>query len=482
MEDLKTLLNGIKLCREKTQSERILEELIAIQEYDDLCERNELLQFIYNHSIVQIKQSKKSSIVFYENLSLVTYNLISYYKDKFDSLSSNSEIAFGLKFSQLAGNRKDSKFNHLMDFEYLYKKLEQIKLIYIECINLHKYKMSYVTDRLLDKTKKKLEKEKLYLENTYLKNQSGEVFSLAQLTRDNDTKLAELHAFNKQLELKAEAMGFTWVFATITCPPKFHINPKQSKSDCWDRESTPKDSVNFINKIWSNFRKKIDKLDIDMPFGFWSKEPHSSAAVHKHALIFCRKEDVSAICRWISHYTKLSFSNVGHKYVHDVSCKFVVEKTSEKLADKGKKKAKPSSYIFKYIKKGLCISDEDSKEFRQIQSHYKEHKYRRFGFFGIDRCIVLWRELKRFNKLELKTDDEALLELSKMVKDNNFKDFCTSPLKDFVEFIYKDAIYDEYGNFIEYYLDDYGDDKKQICGFVCNGVEYKTRNEYIKIN
>lgn len=453
-----------------------LEKLKLLDDFLISEEKEKLDKFINEHSYNNIRSCKASEIVRFENLSYIAFNLINEFKNKKHYLKYSDVIAFGIKFSSFSGNSKLSKFNRLMNFDYLKSKLKTIRSIYIECYNLNLTKKSYVTDELLFFTKKKLEKEKEFLDNRFLKNNFGSVFSLSDLTRSSEAKASELYAFNKQLEEKADALGYTWIFATITCPPKFHINP-QNGSNSWDRESTPKDSVIFLNKIWSNFRKKMNKLEINF-FGFWSKEPHASSSVHKHILVYVNKNNVSTVCRCISHYTKVAFEFFSPKvFIPKVSCFFEIEKESEKLSEKGVKKAKPSSYIFKYIKKSLFDDCSDLNN-DKIKAHYKKYKYRRFGFFGIDRCISLWRELKRFNKLGLKTDSEALNSLLEQVKNNNFKDFCVNPLKNVISYFYKDAIYDDSFNLLELPVDKYGDFKKQVRGIISQGVIYKTRFEY----
>jgi hypothetical protein len=481
MQQLKEILKKIRLENSLDESSIYLEE------------HNKEVHYSYNHSIAMIKSSNCFSLISYDNLQALAHSIILYYKDKFEDLDSNSDLFFNLKFKNLSGNKKSSKFSHLMNHDYVVKKLKKLKEIYTEVFYLSKSKESYATKHLTSYTNKKVLRENEFLENTYLKNSNGDVFSLKELSRTGEDRASELYAFNKQLEEKSIDMKKTWIFATITCPGIFHINAQKSRNS-WNGNTTPKDSVDFINKIWRNFIKEANRQNLNI-FGNWSKEPHKSSAVHLHALIYCDFSDVERVNELLKRYTRQAFEDVNCRYYDNKdiqSCKCVVEDSADNLKKVGKKKASPASYIFKYIMKSLLLESFtfvnkngkeqkvrlDNEDFEAIRAHYKLYKYRRFGFFGIDRCIVLWRELKRFSKLELTTENETLKKLVKMVDDNNFKDFSNSELKLEVNFVYKHNVYDEDGNFAFIYNDGFGDPKKQIVGIEINGVEYKTHNDY----
>lgn len=474
-------------------------DVASVEEKLELQAKEELEQYTYysnSFHIDQIVEMSASKIMNFKDFHSLSSLLIRYYKEKSHLLDLNSVIAFDIKLKDFCGNSIESKKKRLFNSEILMKKLKKLQYVYAECFRNYKEKSRYVSKYQVLYINKKIIKEQEMLKNTYIRSEStGKIYNLADMTRSNSSKMSELYCINKQLSQVAESKGFTWIFPTFTCPSKFHINAQAR--DSWDRESNPKQSSDFISKIWRAIFKRLSQLKIsDEIFGCWTKEPHVSMSVHKHALLYVNPEYLKLLKSVIVQCVKNEYEKEGAFFQAGVSVKIIEEKDSKQLAKKSKKKASPATYIFKYIMKSMLIEscvikdndkdkiiDIDNTDFEAIRAHYRSFSYRRFGFVGLDRCLGFWRELKRFDQLSLDTNNNKTLEtLLFYVKTNNFKAFNDSELRKNVKMIYACAEYDEKGNVLSYKKDDFGDDIKIVIGFKIDSQAFVTRTSFEILN
>lgn len=338
-------------------------------------------------------------------------------------LKSNDYVLFGLRLKNISGNSKKTKLLRLQNFDYVSKKILYIYNSYKDTDSISRQQSaSYVSEFGQSIIQKRLDAQERFLETfsvvdlrkrSFLTNAKGQILTLKELCspeKKGQRKLSELFCLQKNLEKIAENLGYTFLFVTLTVPACFKPKPLNGKSS-YQSGLMVKDAVNLLNECFSAFgKRKSDLLNSDKNrwikgfsklhndvFGFWSKEPQADGTPHTHFLMYCDKRDVAAYEKLIRHCVKQTFQKYGYKYSSKVSV--------DVKKDNGK--AKPSSYIFKYIMKALSIKNFEAKDgsITELDSqatdlsgkHYMLHSYRRFDTFGISKILGLWREFQRGN-------------------------------------------------------------------------------------
>jgi len=287
----------------------------------------------------------------------------------------------------------------------------------------------------------------------------------------------------KQLEEVAAHNNHHWLAITITCPPKFHVKPKFGRKS-WDERLTPKDNNNFLNTIWTDLKRKLGKLNISV-YGHWCKEPHESMAIHMHALIYCSSDNIETIKQWTNHYSEAQFDKFDSDFIENISVKFDEGSCQVYQQLKNSKNAAISNYINKHLLQCLNISVDKSANSKRniinsngeseqdindkVKAHADKFSYRRYSFFGVDKYLKVWRELKRFviqQDIPV-SSNEAFTELLTLAKDNNIKGFLTSKFRNVVSLLYKPVH--------EVNHNKYGELKTRVSGINIDGVDYNTR-------
>lgn len=211
-----------------------------------------------------------------------------------------------------------------------------------------------------------------YLANTRITN-GFKSLSLAEVARTPAHRAAEVYTIAKGLERLADRKGFSWVFATMTCPPHMHPNPSKGKSS-WDG-TTPKDAARFLSEGWARIRARIAKLDIDY-HGIWTKEPHQDGCPHMHSLIYADAESLELIAGYIAD-----------EFGGEPATRFQWPNGS----------AAPTTYVTKYLLKAIggTMTSAEIEDASEIETSAAIWGYRRFGLFGIQSAVGLWRMTRR---------------------------------------------------------------------------------------
>ncbi|WP_252495404.1 replication endonuclease, partial [Escherichia coli] len=81
------------------------------------------------------------------------------------------------------------------------------------------------------------------------------------------------------LEEWAEENNNEALFLTLTAPSSFHAGNGNKK---WSGVN-PRDTQNYLNKVWQQFRALLAKRDIKF-YGMRVAEPHKDGTPHWHAL------------------------------------------------------------------------------------------------------------------------------------------------------------------------------------------------------
>ncbi len=371
---------------------------------------------------------------------------------KNQKISLNLQIAFGFKLSKMSGNRITDKLKKLLDINYLVKKLIELQMIYKEVYFLSKSNYSYVTDVALTNYQKKINFYNQSINSALLLSSSGTLTVFKKHYFSKQSQNSEHCHTTKEVKQLAAKTNKSWLSATITCPSNFHITP-QSNSKSWDGKSTPLDANEFQNIIWENTLRKLAKININ-PFGHWTKEANKSGALHRHVLIYASVEELNITKKWLTHYTKMAYKKLNHKFtkraIHfdDDSC------------DNHVKLNKVVNYLNKTLRnknKTLLKSSE------KVEAHAHLYKYRRFGFFGLQKSLSNWRLLKQFVRTDIKTKmPTSLKKLLIFAKNNEFHKFLLSPLKNLITKVVHEC------NFA----------KNKVVGFGFHGQEFIFKQRY----
>jgi len=415
--------------------------------------------------------------------------VLEYAENTFDLIGGNTVIAFGLTLKNLTGSSVKAKVKRLFDADYLLKKLKDVAEIYRAVIDFSYAKnATYVTDKMLTIYKMKQSNISNFMKNSNRLTTDGSACQPIDIDEKEKNKAKGIIANCKQFEEVAAHNNHHWLAITITCPPKFHIKPKFGRKS-WDEKLTPKNNNNFLNTIWTDLKRKLGKLNISV-YGHWCKEPHESMAIHMHILIYCSSNDVETIKQWTNHYSEAQFDKFDSDFIENISVKFDEGSCQVYQQLKNSKNAAVSNYINKHLlhclnitdnptinKKNIINSNGESEQdiYEKVKAHADKFSYRRYSFFGVDKCLKVWRELKRFEKQKVipESANESYIELLKLAENNNFKGFLTSKFRSVIDLLYKPVNEENHNK--------YGEQKTKIAGINIDGVDYCTRKNYLDV-
>ncbi|MCF7537082.1 replication endonuclease [Pseudomonas petrae] len=334
--------------------------------------------------------------------------------DKLDKYYEDEDFIY--EFDRNIGSNEDNKrFNAFQKHKRIVRK---VRVRENELEELHKrtigVKNSYCSNVALMYRNYVDECQRDYIENSYI--QYGDDVTtqkpLADVIMTPERRVAELYSCVKNMELVAEQKRYVCLFLTATCPASFHSNPKFGKNT-WDG-STPREASNYLSKKLDELSKARNRYEFN-DFGLWTKELHKDQCPHLHALLFvspCKVDDL------IFHINRI--------FRHSEKSTTIETISAEQAEGRGKKKASASTYVMKYLIK--AIQDPDSESLK-VKAGCMIWGIRRYGFFGVERAISVWRKFNRFVKM---ADWQINLELKSPIfktlvsfrKDLKFLDFC----------------------------------------------------------
>lgn len=467
------------------------------------------------------KNLKKLIQLDYKDLTSLSIDIATLFLSNLEIIKDfklSTPVLFSLTLNDITGQTKETKIKRLLNSKFIYKKLSYLYNSFKDTNIIYSKELlnpisSFGSSVIHEREKKQRE----YLEKITLLNKStGEVMidendqfiTLYDLQKNkNEKKLKELYCVNKALEEKARVEEKTFLFVTLTLPAIFKPCPANGNNSYDDY--TVKEGVKLLNKVFENFRKrKNDLLNNDKKrilksfrnkslssdvFGFWSKEPQADGTPHTHFLIYLDKKDIHIIKRLFQYVVAQTFKKAGFKRSNA---------TLDIKHDNGN--ASPATYIFKYIMKALSVEKAsindngeektiqlDQEEIKVSKENYKLHSYRRYGTFGIQNALGVWRELKRltYQKELLKDvlkqlvnrkvkqpksinnyEIDTFKNILRVVKENDFYKFLTIYNKDILRVNYKESK-NEYDEIIKTPLNLY-----------FNGNTYTTKKDYIFLN
>nr|WP_238937525.1 replication endonuclease [Pseudoalteromonas sp. S16_S37] len=322
---------------------------------------------------------------------------------------------------------------------------------------------AYCSKQALSEYKYNKEKGKRYLESLELVNECGDVISLMKAVEagvaNPENMRNELMLRIRETEEMAEAMGYVGGFFNITTPSRFHAHSKS-----WDG-STPKEANDYLNKLFSQARAKLDRLEIPY-LGLRVAEPHADGCPHWHMLLWMPERHYNKVNHTLRRYFTRDDRGVffeRFKRRRDLRAKYTKSRriwglnkkrgvyTKEPKKDytpsgprytaikmdpatveaDGKRKGGAAAYIAKYISKnidGFALANEYDAEtgekltqaINPVKAWASTWGIRQFQFQKSP-PITIWRELRRVRE-EIKGNDD--LEKIRLAADQgDFKTF-----------------------------------------------------------
>lgn len=412
--------------------------------------------------------------------------VLEYAENTFDLIGLNTSVAFGLTLKDLTGSSIEVKIKRLSDVDYLSGKLKQVADIYRAVVDFsYAENATYVTDKMLKIYRMKQSNISNFLKNSNRLTTEGITSKPIDIEEKEKNSAKGITAHCYQLEEVAAFNNHHWLAITLTCPAKFHVKPKFGRKS-WDGVLTPRDNNDFLNTIWTNLKRKLGKLNISV-YGHWCKEPNESMAIHMHALIYCNSYDVETIKQWTNHYSEAQFDKYDSDFIENISVKFDTGDCHVYRQLKNSKNVAISKYINKHLLQCLNISadksvgskrnkvnsngESEQDIYEKIKAHADKFSYRRYSFFGVDKCLKIWRELKRFisQKSKPESTNAAVTDLFTLAKNNNLKGFLTSKFRSVISLLCKPV------NDIKH--NEYRELGVKVAGISIDGVDYCTRQD-----
>lgn len=270
----------------------------------------------------------------------------------------------------------------------------------------------YISDwhiRLFDGRKRRVSK---FLKTSGIFDPSGELICSLEdafnaSVSNPVNRVAELCVRGKAVCELSEDMGLAGYFIVLTTPSRFHPTTSYKVAGKWHSRQNPKwvqagcpsvkDSHNWLNQVWQRVRRRLDKLDIQIP-GLRTVEPHADATTHWNFLIYCNPHESAAV-----------LSVFREEAMRDEPDERGAKEHRIRIESIDPEKGNGFRYIVKYITKmaghadvsGIAALDDrlSSRSFSDAVSRascwQKATRLRLFQFFGVP-PVTAYRQLRCF--------------------------------------------------------------------------------------
>ena len=270
----------------------------------------------------------------------------------------------------------------------------------------------YVSDESLRRREQQNRRNAATLESTEAENlDTGQRFTLADLAArsvaNKELRRGELITRIKGFESIALDLGHVALFATITCPSRFH----PTSGGEWNAKhdgSTPAEAQAYLARTWARIRAQLARDRVPC-YGFRIAEPHADACPHWHLLLFV-PSNAHALALWAvlrRHALREDGSEAGAKR-YRLKCERI---------DAAKGTA--TGYVIKYVAKNIdgfrvgdwridgdLAGDETLNLSPRVEAWAATWRIRQFAQIG-GPPVGLWRELRRVKRESLAEAPDA---------------------------------------------------------------------------
>ena len=282
-----------------------------------------------------------------------------------------------------------------------------VEHVAIACGEVRANAASYISNQSFQEWQLQQRKNHDYLRAMIIENidnpeEQVELFDMFLKSSSNPAlRRNEMMVRLRGIEEWAEANGHEALFLTLTAPSSFHAGNNNKK---WSGVN-PRDTQNYLNKVWQQFRALLSKRDIKF-YGMRVAEPHKDGTPHWHALAYVPAEHKEEVIRLFKQ--KALELDGNEKGAAEHRCK---------VEECDKTKGSATAYIAKYIAKNIDgfalageVSDEDPTlslhdNALRVRAWASRWNIRQFQFYG-GASISVWRELRRL--ISGQADDELI--------------------------------------------------------------------------
>lgn len=170
--------------------------------------------------------------------------------------------------------------------------LREVEKVALSLGEIHKKNQAYCSNYVVKKRNEQKVRNQNLLENLKAVNNEGDEYSLQELSDlgvSNPTlRRHELMCRLSGFEGVARCYGHASLFATITCPSRYHPSSKKYGG------FTPREAQSYLSGVWARIRSQLNRKGIYV-YGFRIAEPHKDACPHWHVLLFHGQGDGDVI-------------------------------------------------------------------------------------------------------------------------------------------------------------------------------------------
>lgn len=312
----------------------------------------------------------------------------------------------------IKGEHIDSTLLRLTCEKWWFKQMRttqrrMVEHVAIACGEVRANAASYISNQSFQEWQLQQRKNHDYLRAMIIENidnpeEQVELFDMFLKSSSNPAlRRNEMMVRLRGLEEWAEENNNEALFLTLTAPSSFHAGNGNKK---WSGVN-PRDTQNYLNKVWQQFRALLSKRDIKF-YGMRVAEPHKDGTPHWHALAYVPAEHKEEVIRLFKQ--KALELDGNEKGAAEHRCK---------VEECDKTKGSATAYIAKYIAKnidGFALAGEVSDEDPTLSLHDNALRVRawasrwgirQFQFYG-GASISVWRELRRL--ISGQADDEII--------------------------------------------------------------------------
>ena len=227
---------------------------------------------------------------------------------------------------------------------------------------------------------------------------------LADLVPTEKDRIGEIVSDLKMVEAIAENLGLISILTTFTAPPEYHPNPSKGKNS-WGGYSS-REALTFIyNNAYRKVYVMAHKAGIQL-LGFVVPEPHKDGCPHVHAALFVKPSQLKQLYRILIKVRK----HIARTH----NCKnYMLDIKPQSRLPAGKKLAKPSSYVMKYVLKSFNCPDAAA-----WYSRTNGREIRRYNILGLRKFKTKYNYLYKMRNqlLNVYGNIPLIKELATMLK------------------------------------------------------------------
>jgi hypothetical protein len=289
--------------------------------------------------------------------------------------------------------------NRLACDKWWFSQIKKIQIRVIEEVSrdlrlVQKARETYVSDSGLRTNEFKKAANEVYLETTYITNDTGDRFSLKDIASRSVSnpaiRRAELMTRIKGFEMVAADLGHAAEFYTVTVPSRMHAQHRDGRRNAKYDGTTPLQAHAYLNQLWQCVRAKLSREDIQI-YGFRVVEPHHDGTPHWHLLLFMQHDHQKKVRKILRHYSLLEDGNERG-----------AKKSRFKHVAIDPALGSAAGYIAKYIAKNVdgAHIEKDlhgkpaAASALRIEAWARTYGIRQFQQVG-GPSVIVWRELRR---------------------------------------------------------------------------------------